>query len=65
MFNIIRKKINTGFSIILVVIISSTIYNTYTYNNSNINVGIQSIAAITEEQSASIRRTFTNDVRYQ
>ncbi|WHH59984.1 methyl-accepting chemotaxis protein [Petroclostridium sp. X23] len=38
MFNTIRKKLIMGFSIILVVIIISTIYNLYIYNDSKTHI---------------------------
>ncbi len=38
MFNTIRKKLVAGFSIILAVLIASTIYNLYIYNDSRIHV---------------------------
>lgn len=38
MFSTIRKKLISGFSIILVVIIASTIYNLYIYSSSRTNI---------------------------
>lgn len=38
MFNTIRKKLILGFSVILIVIIASTIYNLYIYNNSKTHI---------------------------
>ena len=38
MFNTIRKKLIAGFSIILVIIIASTVYNMYIYNNSKTHI---------------------------
>lgn len=38
MFNTIRKKLIAGFSIILIIIIVSTVYNMYIYNNSETHI---------------------------
>ncbi|ABX40823.1 methyl-accepting chemotaxis protein [Lachnoclostridium phytofermentans] len=38
MFNTIRKKLIAGFSLILIIIIASTVYNMYIYNNSRTHI---------------------------
>lgn len=38
MFNTIRKKLIAGFSIILIVLIASTVYNLYIYNDNKLHI---------------------------
>ncbi len=53
MFNTIRKKLIAGFSIILAVILTSTIYNLYAYNNIKTHIGNTREKAIASYKYAS------------